>query len=121
MTPTPVAPSPIPISYSIDIVSALTLVILLVVGTVFVALLIRNGWRIRDLKRIKFGEVEVERDTGHEAANNTDSKKGEPGDVSVSIKHSKFKGDVGDIGGIIIKNDTPDNKPSDDPGSEHFS
>ncbi|MBX7228940.1 MAG: hypothetical protein K1X48_04990 [Burkholderiaceae bacterium] len=84
---------------------ALFLVIIIVIALFLI--LWRSGW-LKSIKKMKLGPVEAERfeskpkKPSPEPKEETD-KSIAADRINVSVRESEFKGDVGDIGGIIIK------------------
>lgn len=108
-TPTPTSTNPV--TLNIDVISGLTLIILVVIGLIVLVFLYRSGWRWSEIKRMKLGGVEVERDIP-EAAPSPNSER--PTWASTEIEKSTFKGNVGDIGGVIIKGQNPNLEVAND-------
>ena len=80
--------------------------ILVVIGVVaFVSIIIvllwKSGWNLRNIKKLKIGPVEGERFDEKKARSSADEQPASG--IDVHIRDSRFEGDVGDIGGIIIK------------------
>jgi hypothetical protein len=91
---------------------------LIIIGTVgallFLVILWKSGWRFGSIKKVKVGPVEAERfeptsndsrsptRTGVEAINTKD--------INVSVTDNTFRGQVGDIGGVIAKGDSTGTK-----------
>lgn len=80
--------------------------ILVVIGVVaFVSIIIvllwKSGWSLRNIKKLKIGPVEGERFDERKAETSVDKQPANG--INVQIRNSRFEGNVGDIGGIIIK------------------
>jgi len=106
MVPTPTPTSINPVSYNVEITPIIIMIALLMVGIIILIVLFRNGWKIKDLKKVKVGEVELERKTDE----SPELKSGDG--INVEVKNSSFHGGVGDIGGVIIKNEKSTDKTS---------
>lgn len=98
MISTPTPTSITPVSYNVEIAPIVITITLLLLGTIILIILFRNGWKIKDLKKVKVGEIELERNTDEVPASKSE------GGINVEVANSSFHGPVGDIGGVIIKN-----------------
>ena len=90
-----------------NLVNSPYLVWIAVVSVILILLIIlllwRGGWRLRGIRKLRVGPVEAER---FDEVDETDGP--QYGRIDVTIDRSEFKGNVGDIGGIITKGNDKD-------------
>lgn len=68
----------------------------------------RAGWQPKNLRKIKVADVEVERFDEKGKDNSEPQDRQQQPAISVQVSENKFGGDVGDIGGIIVKQSSPE-------------